>query len=240
MRRWVVLAWPLAIVAAWGVVALSGSDPRGVLARPLAALDGSPWFAAGLLAAYLARALVLLAATLLTVLAGFALGPAWGVVVATTGATASALLAYALARRTRTAAGHEPQVAGGRARRSLAGLGTRLREDAFWATLIARLALLPGDIVNVVAGASRVPWRPFAAATALGGAPGLVAVVLAGASLEGSLDAGAIQVDPRALAASAVLALVTAGVAAWARRRAVRSPDAPAPRRARAARRPPR
>jgi uncharacterized membrane protein YdjX (TVP38/TMEM64 family) len=240
VRRWVALAWPLAIVAAWGLLALVGVDPRSALAGPLAALDGSPWFAAGLLAAYLARAVVLLPATLLTVLAGFALGPAWGVAVATAGATASALLAYALARRTRTASGTQPRPAEGRVRRSLAGLGTRLREDAFAATLIARLALLPGDVVNVVAGASRVPWRPFAAATALGGAPGLVAAVLAGASLEGSLDAGAVQVDPRALAASALLALVTAGGAAWARRRSVRSPDGPAPRRARAARRPPR
>ncbi len=219
MRRWVALAWPLAIVAAWGVVALSGADPRSVLARPLTALDGSPWFAAGLLAAYLARALVLLPATLLTVLAGIVLGPAWGVAVATAGATGSALLAYALARRTRSSSAHDSPPATGRLRRSLAGLGVRLREDAFTATLIARLALLPGDVVNVVAGASRVPWRPFAAATALGGSPGLVAAVLAGASLEGTVTPGGAPIDARLLVGSLLLAAAAAGVAAWLRRR---------------------
>jgi uncharacterized membrane protein YdjX (TVP38/TMEM64 family) len=220
--RWIWLAWPVAIVAAWAIVVASGGDPRSALAGPLAALDGSPWFALALIAAYLARAVVLLPSTLLTVLAGFALGPAWGVAVATLGATASALLAYGLASRARSAPA-DADVAPGRVGRSLAGLGERLRQDAFVATLVARLALLPGDAVNLAAGAARVPWRPFALATALGGAPGLVAAVLAGASLEGAVEPGAAAIDPRPLVGSLVLAALAAAAAAWARRRVDRA-----------------
>lgn len=246
MRRVAWLAWPLAVVAIWAALVVSGTDPRAALAGPLEATRGSPWFALALLAAYLVRAVVLLPATLLTVLAGVVLGPVWGTLLAAVGATASALVAYALARGARRH-GREPGAGGnghGALHRRLGRLGQRLREDAFAATLIARLAFLPGDVVNVVAGTSRVPWRPFAAATALGGAPGLVAAVLAGASLEHSSEAGSVSVDPWVLAASVALAVTTAVTASWARRRAglqrssLRSPDAPDRTQAREGHRP--
>lgn len=222
MNRGLRWLWPAVIAVAWIVLAVRGVDPRAALAGPASALQDSPWFAVGLLGAFLARAVVLLPSTLLTVLAGFALGPVVGGVVALLGATGSGLLAYGLARGVAPAS----RVAGvARRRGRLAVWRERLRRDAFRSTLIARLALVPGDLVNIAAGTARVPWRPFALATLIGGAPGLFAAVLAGASLQGAFDPEAVRIGWGPLAGSFALALLTFVASGWARRRA---PDAAA------------
>jgi Uncharacterized conserved protein len=102
----------------------------------------------------------------------------------------------------------------------LARWAQQLRERAFEAILFARLASLPGDAVNVMAGASRTPFVPFLAATALGGSPGLLAVVLAGASVEGAFRLDAASFRPGLLLASLALAGLSIFIARWARRRA--------------------
>lgn len=216
--RWI---WPSVVVIAWIVLIVRGVDPRSVLAGPASALQGSAWFAAGLIAAFLARAVVLLPSTLLTVLAGFALGPVWGSLLALVGATASGLLAYGLARGS-TPARKAPAA---RTRGRLDVWRERLRRDAFRSTLIARLALLPGDLVNIAAGTARVPWRPFAVATLIGGTPGMIAAVLAGAALQGAFEPEAVRIGWGPLAGSLVLALLTVTGSVWARRTAPEDPS---------------
>lgn len=250
--RWL---WPAAIVIAWIVLVARGIDPRSALAGPASALQDSPWIAVALIGAFLARAVVLLPATLLTVLAGLSLGPAWGSVVALVGATASALLAYGLARgvatptRRSAAAAREtanrarptgnptgpatdparPDAWPAGPRERLGAWRERFRRDAFRTTLIARLALVPGDLVNVSAGTAQVPWRPFALATLIGGTPGLIAAVFAGASLQGAFEPDAVRIGWGPLVGSLALALITVTVSVWARRRAPEAPEAAAP-----------
>lgn len=219
MTRWLRWAWPAAILIAWLGLTIAGIDPREALVRPLATLEGSRTVAIGLLVAYLVRAVLLLPATLLALLCGIALGIVWGSLVAIVGSTVSALLAYVLAHRLGSIPPIDPEDVEERSRTVLGRMAVRLQDDPFSTMLIARLALLPGDVVNLVAGASRVPWRAFVAATALGGGPGILAAVLAGASLDPGAEPGTASIDVRALVASVVLAGVTALVALWLRRR---------------------
>jgi uncharacterized membrane protein YdjX (TVP38/TMEM64 family) len=66
-----------------------------------------------------------------------------------------------------------------------------------------------------------VPLLPFVGATLLGGMPGLLVGVLAGASLRGTrFEPDALQFDPRLLVAAAVVLLVSLALAAIVRRRA--------------------
>jgi uncharacterized membrane protein YdjX (TVP38/TMEM64 family) len=92
--------------------------------------------------------------------------------------------------------------------------------------LVARLMMLPGDLVSAAAGAVRVRWGPFLAATALGGVPGLAVGVLAGASLEGteSFSWSAVRVDAATLVAAAGAFALAWGLA-WLLRRVSRRPD---------------
>jgi uncharacterized membrane protein YdjX (TVP38/TMEM64 family) len=237
MRRRVppALIWIVVLVLAWGAVLLAGVDPVRDPGAWIARAAEGPWVAPALLAAYGARAVVLFPATALALFAGYALGPVWGALIAWAGAVGSAALAYGLARAVRpgrtAAASRAPAppgdgapeavtsdaVAGGRG-----GWRARLSRNAFEAILIARLAAAPGDVVNVTAGVARVPFGRFVLATALGGLPGLLAVVWAGASLEGAFRVRGVPVRPGLVAASVAMAALALGVSAWLRRRARR------------------
>lgn len=204
--------WAVLLALAWGGAWWSGLGPAGASAGGLEALATGRWVVPGLLAAYLVRGVLLFPSTVLTLFAGWALGPWLGAVVAWAGVLGSAGVAYALARFVRGDPTDRP--AGGR----LARWRASLHRNAFRATLFARLASLPGDAVNVVAGAARAPFGPFVAATALGGAPGLLAVVWAGAALEGTFAWRDAQVDARWFLASGAMLLVGLG-ASWVARR---------------------
>ena len=212
-RRLRLLAgWAALLALAWGGAWWSGAGPAGASAEGLEALATGRWVVPGLLAAYLVRGVLLFPSTVLTLFAGWALGPWVGAAVAWAGVLGSAGVAYALARFVRG----EPTQRTGDGR--LARWRASLQRNTFRATVFARLASLPGDAVNVLAGAERAPFAPFLAATALGGAPGLLAVVWAGAALEGTFAWREAQVDVRWFLASGAMLLL--GVAAsWAARR---------------------
>lgn len=218
MRRRVppALVWIVVLALAWGAVLVAGVDPVRDPGAWIARAAEGPWVAPALLAAYAARAVVLFPATALALFAGYALGPVWGALIAWIGAVGSAALAYGLARAVRPGRGAPgaPEAAGGRG-----GWRVRLSRNAFEAILIARLAAAPGDVVNVTAGVARAPFGRFVAATALGGLPGLLAVVWAGASLEGAFRVQGVPVRPGLVAASIAMAALALGVSAWLRRR---------------------
>jgi uncharacterized membrane protein YdjX (TVP38/TMEM64 family) len=220
--------WIAVLAAAWGAVLLAGVDPLRASGGWIARVADGPWLVPALLAAYAARAVVLFPATALTLFAGYALGPVGGALVAWAGAVGSAAAAYGLARavrpRRRGAAHAEATPARGPgASAGRAGWRARLSRNAFEAILIARLAAAPGDVVNVTAGVVRAPFGPFLAATGLGGLPGLLAVVWAGASLEGAFRVEGLQVRPGLVAASVAMGVAALAVSAWLRRRGGRS-----------------
>jgi uncharacterized membrane protein YdjX (TVP38/TMEM64 family) len=75
--------------------------------------------------------------------------------------------------------------------------------------MIMRFILLPYDLVNYLCGVLRIDWRAYLLATIIGSLPGTFAFVLAGASLKGDLTQGLPSLDPRVLAASVVLLLIS-------------------------------
>jgi uncharacterized membrane protein YdjX (TVP38/TMEM64 family) len=208
----------LVAAAAWAVLALvawwwaSGHDDgvAGAMADLLGAAETPAGAFGVLLVAFALRPLTLLPSTVLTAFAGFLLGPVLGLVVATVAVTSTSLVPYAATRVMRGAALQPPR----------AGWRSDLARRPFAAVLAARLMMLPGDLVNAAAGVLRVPLLPFVGATLLGGTPGLLVGVLAGASLRGSrFEPGALQFDPWLLAAAVGVSVVSLGLAAIVRRR---------------------
>ncbi len=214
MRRvaFAAVAWLAMAALAWSLASLHDDGLAGLVAD-LVTRASTPRGAFGLLlVAFLLRPVTLLPSTVLTALAGFLLGPALGVVVALVAVTATSLVPYGVARWVR----------GRRLRPPKQGWRSALARHPFSAVLAARLMMLPGDLVNASAGVLRVPVLPFTVATALGGSPGILAGVLAGASLQGSRFAlDALQLDLRLLLWAAVLLLVSVAVSLLLRRRAV-------------------
>lgn len=211
-RRWLALAlWALAVALFWGLAQRRPGGASGLLGELLTVLADSRYALPALLGVYLLRPLLLLPITLLTVFAGFLLGLAGGLAFALAATLASASVAYALARRLAPPPGdppgEAPDASPGGAPGALRRLRRRLRRNAFEAVLTARLALLPGDLVNYAAGALRVPFAPFAVATLLGGLPGLTVGVMAGRALQplGAFEARGVRLEPGYLLASALL-----------------------------------
>lgn len=206
-RAWIAGAWLLLAAGAWTGLLLAGERPGPFLADVLAGLAGSPWGPAALLVLYLVRPVVLLPVTVLTVFSGFLFGPFLGLGFALGATLASTVLTYLVAARV----GRVPHAG---------GLAARLRARTFATVVVARLGAVPGDLVNASAGAVRAPLLPFMAATALGGLPGLLAGVLAGAAVDGPFRTSGVQLrwDYLAGATAALLVgLVLAAVFRWRR-----------------------
>lgn len=191
----------------------SGLGPGDAATRLVDGLEGTTWGPVIFVAAYLVRPLVLISAAALTVAAGFLYGPVLGLALVVVASNGSAMVAYAVARWVG---------AGALAREDGEGLAsryaTRLRTRSFETVVLMRLLFLPYDLVSYLAGALRIrPWQ-FLAGTALGSAPGTVAFVLAGASLE-RFDGDLPGLDLTTLAAAAALAVASLVLARALRRR---------------------
>ncbi|MDT0269448.1 VTT domain-containing protein [Streptomyces sp. DSM 44915] len=187
----VVGALARAVVAPWGRLALLGVllggaallalavGPVELVRESLAAEATSPWAGPAFLALYALGTVAFVPKPALSVAAGVLFGAGYGLALATLGTVLGALLGFWAGR----ALGREALLPVLRSRR-LAGLERRLTERAFGSVLLARLLpVLPFAVVNLGAAVSRMRWAPFAAATALGTAPGNAVWVLAGASV---------------------------------------------------------
>ncbi len=203
--------WALLVASTWIVLARAEGGPAAELARWLAVLVRPGVGIPVLLAAFAVRPLLLIPVTVLTAFCGWWLGPWLGFAVAWGAVTGSAAVPYALARALRGPAATGPSPRGWRG---------ALGRDPFRTVLVARLMMLPGDLVSAAAGAVRVPWGSFLGATALGGVPGLAVGVLAGASLDDPdvFTWSAVRIDPATIAAAAVAFALAWGLA-WALRR---------------------
>ena len=210
-------AW-LALLASYGGWLWSSrSTPLEswlVLLTLLAEHPAGPWLYA---LVCLVRPLFLFCSSILTLGAGYLYGPGWGALVVVMGQYSGALLAYGLARIlggdfVRAALAHP----------RLKRLAERAPNSPFWSLLTLRLLFVPFDLVNYGAGALRLPWRPFLAATVLGSLTGSLSYVLFGASLG---DLGALAVgerpgfDARLFLLSLSLAATSYGVSRVVRRR---------------------
>ena len=91
--------------------------------------------------------------------------------------------------------------------------------EPFETVLLSRFLLLPGDLVNYAAGALRISFAAFMLATLIGGIPGLLIGVLAGASLEGEFSTDGVQLNVGYLLASSGLLVSSLALSAFLRRR---------------------
>lgn len=210
MRRkhLVLAAWVLLVLGVWVYTSRQGRPPTVLLRDALAALRGEPLAPLWLLAVYLVRPVLLLPVSLLTVATGALFGAVWGTVYATLATLLSVVVAYLLGRYFGTA------LPGG----AEAAWSKRLIAYPFETVLLSRFLFVPGDLINYVSGYLKINLPAFLGATLIGGTPGLLVGVLAGASLEP--DTATFSLNPGYLLASAGLLLVSLGVSWWVRRRA--------------------
>ncbi|KQB85577.1 TVP38/TMEM64 family protein [Corynebacterium oculi] len=128
--------------------------------------------------------------TVLTLASGVLFGPWWGVTLALSATTASAVVSLVLVR------GLLGEWMRPRLRHpAVAGLVIRLERRGWLAVGSLRMiAGIPFSLLNYAAALSPVRVLPFAAATAVGSAPGTLAVVFLGDSLTGTPDSSLIAV----------------------------------------------
>jgi uncharacterized membrane protein YdjX (TVP38/TMEM64 family) len=197
-RHWLVLGcWIVIIIVFWFYVRQSGQSVTAILTGWLESLAESPYSFFLLLAVYLIRPLLFLPITLLTVFAGFLYGAVWGTVYATLATLVSCAVAYFVGR-----------FLGSEKINLQKGWLERLRERSFETILISRLTFLPGDLVNYAAGFLKISFVSFLLATAIGGMPGLLVGVLAGASLE-TFSATGFRLNPWYIVASLVMLVLS-------------------------------
>jgi len=177
----------LIVVAGWLVVreSLHGSGAMGGLAALVATLRQAWWAPLAFVAGYALATTFGFSGLVLTLTGGAVFGFWWGSLLNWLGANLGATLAFQLARRL----GRDglETVVGDR----LAGIDRVTHQSGFAWLLRLRLSpIVPFNLLNFASGLTAIPWRTYAAATALGILPGtLVYTFFADAILAGSREA---------------------------------------------------
>lgn len=201
-RRWLavfVLFGGLGLLFLFGLPALglSGADEAR---RWLAAARG-PWGLPAVVAAFAALAFLGVPQVVLIAAAVAAFGPWTGLVYSWAGTMVSALVGFGLGR-----AFGARLIAGWAGAERFAG---EVGRNGFLASLTVRLVpFAPFVVVNVAAGVTGMSWTAFAAGTALGIAPKIALIALAGRQV---MSGGAWALAWLALA---VVVWIGAGLAA--------------------------
>lgn len=212
MRRWqkylVLILWLVLLGGLWLYARGQGQTPTALLRDVVEALRAQPLAPLYLLGIYLLRPLFLLPVSLLTVGLGVLFGPVLGLLYALVASLLSASVAYELGR---WFGSDMPKAA-------RQGPLRRLEAYPFETVLLCRTLAIPGDLVNYVSGFLKISFRAFLLATAIGGLPGLLVGVLAGASLE--TTSAHFVLNWGYLFASVALLAVSLGVSWWLRSRA--------------------
>ncbi|WP_152417342.1 VTT domain-containing protein [Sandarakinorhabdus sp. AAP62] len=179
--RWLVLLTGLlaAILLPWALV---GDDLARWTLAATAALADRPWLVMALVVLLLALDPVLpVPSSIVAVAGGSALGAGVGAAAIFMGLMTGALIGYWLGRQPgRALAG---RLVGDAA---LAGLDPRVRPIGPLALLLSRPVPVVAEAVVILAGAARLPWRPFLLAVV----PANAALALAWAGLGATASAG--------------------------------------------------
>ncbi|HYT05017.1 MAG TPA: TVP38/TMEM64 family protein [Gemmatimonadales bacterium] len=211
-----------------GVYALRGTHARDWVtpagaARLVAALRAPWWAPPAFVVAYTVAAALDFSGLVFTLVGGAVFGFWWGSLLNLIGANLGASAAFWVARLL----GREglQAVLGGR----LSGIDRLAQHAGFaWLLRLRLIPVIPFNLINFASGLTAIPWRTYAAATALGIVPGtLVYTFFADALLSGSHAAGHRALI-RVLIAGALLVLLSF-VPAIARRLgfSVRPSDSP-------------
>lgn len=174
----------LAMLAFWRYSPLADwSDPErlgGLLER----LSTSPWAGPIVVAAFLVGSFVVFPVTALVAATGLALGPGAGLLWASIGSLAAAVVTYSCARAL-------PE----RTLESWFGpwirrMGKRCERGGIVSVMLARnIPIAPFTLINVVSAAASIPFRDFLIGTCLGMAPMIAALTVLGDRVRGAWQA---------------------------------------------------
>jgi uncharacterized membrane protein YdjX (TVP38/TMEM64 family) len=210
-RYWVVLTlWVVLVLCFWLYVRSSQQNVTALLSGWLEALAQSPYRLILIFLIYLVRPVLLLPISILTVFIGFLYGPVWGTLYALLATFVSSSVAYILGR-----------FFGGNSLLLQTSWINQLRQQSFETVLTSRLIFIPGDLVNYACGFLKISFGAFLLATALGGLPGLLVGVLAGASIEGQFNFSGIEINIWYVITSVLLLVVSLGISTYLRRKAL-------------------
>ena len=158
------------------------------LAELFDAISRSPWAGPIVVMAFLIGGFIVFPVTALIAATGVALGAVNGFFWASVGSLLSSILTYAITRSL-------PQ----RTIENWAGpwiarLGRRFERGGIVSVMLARnFPLAPFTLVNVVAGAARIPFRDYLIGTVLGMAPIIAALTILGDRLRLAWEARTVQ-----------------------------------------------
>jgi len=164
-------------------------------------LRNSPYGFSLYLLMYFIRPVLLIPASLLTVLGGVIFGLWPGFLYVFFAGMLSAVLPYTLGWWTSSDEIPQPAKDG----LSIHRFTKMLQKKPFQTVLIMRLIYLPYDLVNVLAGNLRINFLIFILATGLGNLAGVFSFVSIGASLEGNLTSGEWHLKPETLILSSAI-----------------------------------
>jgi phosphatidylserine/phosphatidylglycerophosphate/cardiolipin synthase-like enzyme/uncharacterized membrane protein YdjX (TVP38/TMEM64 family) len=165
------LLFVLGLTAIWNLTPLADQLTPAAIEAALTSVAASPWAPAYVLAAFLGGGLVAFPVVLLIAGTAAAFGPILGFTYATVGSLASALLTYGIGAWL----GRRPlqSILGPR----LSRIRNRICRSGLVAVAAVRLVpIAPFTLVNMVAGACRIPMGAYLGGTALGLLPGLFAI----------------------------------------------------------------
>ena len=217
VQRGVVVAiWIIAIVTWRRYQTSNDLSTTGAAQEFIDSVEMAWWGVLAYVAVYLARPIVLFPASVLTVVGGVLFGPVAGVIIVIVAANGSATIAYLVGRLLGHAPGDRVDEAGDQT--LILRWSAKMRDNSFETVLVMRFLFLPYDLVNYAAGALRIRYVPFIAATALGSLPGTISFVLLGASLD-RVDQGLGGIDRIALAFSVVIFVASLVIARIVKRR---------------------
>lgn len=186
----------------WAYAAHHSLSPMAAIRSLTELLSGSAWGPVLYVAVYAIQPVVAFPVPLLSVAAGFLFGPAVGLLAAVVGISVASSFSYLIGRYFGRDLIDSAQASG-----LIARYTARLRCNTFMYVLILRLVFLPYEVISMLCGFLGLPWRPFAMGTALGILPGLVALVLFGASIQGDFtgDLPSLTLDSTVLAISGAI-----------------------------------
>ncbi len=136
---------------------------------------------------YVVAAVLLLPGSVLTLGAGFVYGALWGTLIVVPASIAAALISFVITRRV----GRDWVAKRVEGNKKFAALDRAVEHSGFKITLLVRLApIFPFGVLNYTLGLTKVAFRDYALATALGMLPGTIAYVYLGSLATSATELG--------------------------------------------------
>lgn len=204
---WAIAATAALVLAAWAV---SGLHVQQALVGWIASVRGSRWGVPIFSAVYVVSTVLLLPASLLTLVAGFLYGPLWGLLLVSPVSVVAAVAAFAVGRS--FGRGWVARRLEGSPR--VAAIDQAIGSEGLKLVILLRLSpVLPFNLLNYALALTRVRFRDYLIGSAVGMLPGTFLYVYLGSLVTST---GALLSGKRPDAGPLGSALYWGGLAATA------------------------